>query len=343
MEENRIILYFNDDPETELRRLQDELGLIPLLDMLEASITNKQEIEEETKARIYIALDTVQKMFSVEVPQASDSPTTELNVIARGYHWSKLLREKALVALYRFVYLVKDESGLPFIATQTHPDTGVPFDETTFVHWFCQSAFINSSTAFQRLSTYKKLAQLGYDINKSFEIVISKPYLIRSALNSLAEFSPSGEVTKVNPEVAIEVSRKVDGKEIQGLVEANSSQHDLIEAFKPVMRQVIEQVAAHPNPKEASKFFEQDVLGKPSISYAIEEGGVLSVTMVSKIIEGDTYDETIIRIPFIPHTNEGVPLDVIEDLIKRLPIRNRREAEMMLDRIKHEQTNDIPF
>lgn len=349
MEISPIKLSFYDDPTKELVRLQEELSLGTLIEKLEYALRTGSALDEETTFQIYEAAEKIQDLFSVSVPQALDNPTQELKGIARGYHWSKLLREKSLVSLFRFVYMVKDPSGIPFIATQINPDTGAPFDETSFIHWFCHNAAINSTTAFQRLAAYKKLIGLGFTLESAFSTIITKPYLIGSALNSLAVFDSTGKISKVDPDVAINVSQRLNplSNEIKEIVESDTpdpeKQKDLIEAYSPIIVQAIEEISAHTNPKEASKFLDQDVLGKPQVFYVIEEGGVLVINLVERIIDesGESMEQTI-RIPFIPHTTDGVPTAIIEDLIKRLPIRNRREAEMFLEKEKLD-VSDIPF
>lgn len=347
MDENSLMkLTFLDDPEQELVRISQELGLAKAIQLLETGST--KGLSKEDSVNILEVIQQVESLFSVTVPRDEDNVIDSLSNIAKQYHWSKLLREKALVALFRLIHLKVANSGIPLVATLLHPDTGTPFDETSFTFWFCKQAAITSTTAFQRMSAYRKMLGIGYSLEEAFRLVITKPYLIQDTLNNLAKYDALGRITNVNPAVATSVSQRLGGdntEEIQKIAAetaANntpSNQAKLIEAYTPMLRKAVEEVAAHPSPRDAATFVTSDLLGKPGIFYTIEHGGVLVVTIVTKTIDGANDIEETHRIPFIPKTNDGVPVAIIEDLLERLPIRNRREAEGFLRGID----TDIPF
>lgn len=331
MKTKEVSINFTDTAEEEVRNLVNDLQLIPVATYLQKS---DAPLPPELQSMITQLLATLSDLFSSELPDVDPDPEATLRTISRDINLARLLRERGLFRLFRLTRHT-DGNGLPAFMSLINPDTGGPFStQKEFIGWFCREAHVSRGLVFMRNSTIDKILSLNLTLQDAFNLVISKPYAIQETLNMIAVWE-DGELRDINTEVALQMAKKVSPTrvpQLEAVAATFDSDPDAIEDFKemtkPVIADLLYEVASHDRAKEVMNMVKHDILLKPEITYEWDRmSGILMVRLVRKEVDSETgVDVTThpIMVPFVPDTPD-LPDEIAEDLIRRLPIRNRHE------------------
>jgi hypothetical protein len=315
---------FTDTAEEEIVHLVNEMHLVPIAENL------VKESSPVLKEHLTQLLAVISDLFSVSLPAIEKSPEVTLRAVSRDINLSRLLRERGLFRLYRLLH--HKEGGVPMFMGLINPATGSPFvRQEEFIGWFCEEAHVARSLVFMRLAAIDRLQTIGFDLEGAFSIVVSKPYAVQDTLHKVASWD-KGEIKKIDPDVAIQLARKFSPEysdEIETLANAARDDFDAEEvlnnAMKPVLVSMMEEVAATPRAKDATRMV-QDALLQPIVDYEWDrDTNVLLVHYTKREFDPKTRMEittTPTVVPFVPDVLE-LPDDIVDDLFKRLPIRNK--------------------
>jgi hypothetical protein len=349
---------FTDSPQEEVALIRKEFNLGDAAQELEKAIMGGEVMSEEAHIKLAELLTAFREMFSVNLPELGDTAEETLRVSSRDINLSRLLRERGLVRLYRLIKERTDD-GVPLFMSYLDPYGESPFKtQEEFVGWIAKDAHIPRSTLFMRFSTYDKMQGLGFDLENAFQTIITKPYAMRKVLNMTAEWNRTGQITSVNPDIVRKVARQVfSGEQAEAIVSyADYYERDpnpvalqeLVQAYKPALKEFINELAAHQNTRDMMEHVQHDVLGKPEISYSWkDETLILSVIRKAVAEDGTEVILEIEDIPFVPDYPGKIEEAIIDDLLNRLPIKNRREILAERDRqaliVDDEELDKLPF
>lgn len=330
MDTQDITLHFSDNAEEEIEALINDTGLLSLAERIDRN----KDIPDDVRHAVGELVLAVADMFSTIVPDTDANPEQTLKKISRDVKLSQLLRERAYVRLYRLVkertWITAPEMAepvqVPVFMTLRNPDTGEPFSQQEdFIGWLCDAARISRSSAFGRLKTISRLTWLGYDLQDVFRLMLTKPQVISQTLSSLAKDDIGWETQEeINVDVVTRIAEKVLPEAIPEI------QGGDVEAIKPVISKLVEEIADHDRSKETQRYIKHDILGKPEIDYYWdEETDSLVVKLTRREINPATGEESILPPEVIPWVADAarVPKEVRADLIRRLPIKNRPYIE----------------
>ena len=152
----------------------------------------------------------------------------------------------------------------------------------------------------------------------------------------VAEWTASGDLERISPAVVTSLQRRYPIPEAEQAVQAyeNFQSPENLDRVMPALhkqiRDLVEDVANHPNTRQVLAFVQHDVLGRPDIKYRIDPGGVLTVIIIEKLFADGQEHERRVEIPFVPPTDDTPPA-VYRDLVERLPILNRVEVNATLE------------
>lgn len=365
MEPKNLSITFTDSPEEEVALIRKEFNLSTLATELEGAILDGTMMSDDAHIGLAELLSTFGEMFSLTLPELGPSTEATLTLSSRDINLSRLLRERGLVRLYRLLK-ERDEQGVPLFLGYVDPYSESPFQtQEDFIGWIAKDAHIPRSTLFMRFSTYEKMIGLGFLLEEAFQTIITKPYAMREVLVMAATWNRQGQITDVNPEVVKNIARQIlpekEAEKIEALADyytenpSSVALQELVQAYKPVLKEFVEELAEHQNTKQMMDYVRHDVLAKPEITYSwLDEA--LIIHIVRKAID-DSGMEVVIEvedIPFIPDYPGKLDEIIIDDLLARLPIKNRRavfaererqelSAQIDTDIEKFEGSGELPF
>jgi hypothetical protein len=351
-----MTIRFTETADEEVRTLFNEMQLIPVASFLQK---NDAPLPEELKTLLRQLLATLSDLFSSDLPGIEADPEAALRTASRDINLAKLLRERGLFRLYRILHekvwyeqmqgvvltqdqaeLVQTASLVPIYMTYNNPSTGSPFSkQEEFIGWFCEEAHVARSLVFMRLATIERALALGFSLEESFSLVISKPYAIQETLHQVGKSGvvkwDGNELASIDPAKAILVARRVNPDLVPAIENAITSsvdddelQDNLRDAVKPVLADLLTQVANHERAKDAMDYVKHDILFQPEITYEWDHGSkALIVHLVRKEIDPQSGIELAspqVSVPFVPDAM-SLPDEIVDDLLRRLPIRNRYE------------------
>jgi hypothetical protein len=356
MNPKELAISFTDSPEEEVALIKREFNLSDVAKELEGAIMEGDVMSEDSHIQLAQLLTTFQEMFSLELPALGDTTEDTLRLSSRDINLSRLLRERGLVRLYRLIR-ERDEDNVPLFLGYLDPYGGTPFKtQEDFIGWIAKDAHIPRSTLFMRFATYDKMLGVGFELEPAFQTVITKPYAMREVLNLVATWDRGGRITDVNPQIARSLaSRILSEEEAAPLIEAadyyeeNPSPvalKELIVLFRPAIKTFIEELAHHTNTKEMMDYVRYDILAKPEISYSWKDEALI-LHIVRKAIADDG-TEVVINvedIPFVPDYPGEIDEEIVDDLLDRLPIKNRRDvlAERERRQLADQTQGTLPF
>lgn len=328
---------FTDSPQEEVALIQREFSLIEAAQELEKAIMSGETMSGEAHVKLAELLIAFKEMFSLELPELGETTEETLRISSRDINLSRLLRERGLVRLYR---LLKERTpeGVPLFMSYIDPYSESPFSkQEDFIGWIAKDAHIPRSTLFMRFSTYDKMQGLGFELEDAFQTVITKPYAMRKVLNMTAEWNRHGQIVGVIPDVVRKVAEHVCDTETAEALKTHADYYEqnpdsvalqeLVKAYKPALKTFIEELAEHRNTKEMMDHVQHDVLGKPEITYSWkDEALILSIVRKATTEDGTEVLMDIEDIPFIPDYPGKLDDAIVDDLLTRLPIKNRREV-----------------
>lgn len=341
---NAITIQFTDNAAQEVSAIVHELQLLPIAEHLKSD----SNLPDGLKASLMKLLSTVTDLFSTTLPDLETNPEQTLRIVSRDINLAKILRERGLFRLFRLISqtIPVDQDGNPCLESDAvtsvplyriaeNPDTGERFKrQEEFIGWFCEQAHVARSLVFMRIRTIERAMTLGFTLPEVFELVLSKPYAIQETLHQLGESGvvswEQGEIASVDAAKAIQVAQRVAPGSVQQIQDASDSgdTDELTTAIKPVLAELLNEVASHERSKDAMNYVKHDILLQPEISYEWDRQlNTLVVHLYKKEIDPQTKIELTgerISVPFVPDTM-NLPIEIVEDLLKRLPIRNRYE------------------
>jgi hypothetical protein len=337
MQIQELAVRFTENAEEEVIALVSDLRLIRLAEMLRRpDIALPAEYQDAVRQLLAVVTD----LFSTSVPSITSDPEETLRIVSRDINLARLLRERGLFRLYRLVneYTTPADGsrGVPIFMSMLNPLTGSPFGkQEDFIGWFCDEAHVARSLVFMRLATISRLIALGFSLDECFSLVITKPYAIREVLNMVGDWNRD-TLVNVDPNTMLRLADKVAPDslpEIENIVEAMQDnpddpdlEQDLKDAAKPVIVNLLNEFGQHDRAKDALDWVKHDLLQQPEIDYTYDpDGSVLNITLHKRSIDTQGVEYTLppITIPFVPDTVNPVPAEIIKDLIRRLPIKNR--------------------
>lgn len=356
MENKQLQITFTDSPQEEVARIQKEFSLSDAAQELERAILSGEQMSEEAHIKLAEVLSAFKEMFSINLPELGETPEETLRTSSRDINLSRLLRERGLVRLYRLLR-EKTEDGIPLYMLYINPYTDSPFQKKEdFVGWIAKDAHIPRSTLFMRFSTYDKMLGLGFDLEDAFNTIITKPYAMRQVLNMIAEWNRKGQITKINPETAKQIANQVYSDEEREVVASFADAYkenptpvalkSLVQRVTPAVKSFIKELAETPNTKDMMEHVQHDVLKKPEIQYTWVDDSLV-VTIIRKEIaeDGTEVISNIEDIPFIPDYPTELDEFIVDDIITRLPVKNRRQvfAERERRKAQKDMKDELPF
>jgi hypothetical protein len=333
MEIKQLAVHFTENAAEEVTTLVKEMHLVPIAKYIQQT---DQPLPDELKNSLIMLLETISDLFSVELPGIDSDPESALRTISRDINLARILRERGLFRLYRLINS-KNKDRVPLFMTMENPTTGSPFSrQEEFIGWFCSEAHVTRSMVFMRMATIDRLLELNFDLEKAFQIVVSKPSVIRDTLLMVADWEKGGEIRTVNPDVVMRLAEKLTPENLLQLAPVaeaarndpsdQDAQEELNEAAKPVLAALMNEVADHERSKDAMDWVKFDLLMKSEINYKWDdETDSLMIELVRRSVDpktGEEFMEYPVTVPFVPDVTE-LPSEIKADLLKRLPIKNR--------------------
>lgn len=346
-----ITTTFVDDPQEEIDLLHHEANLLGLIDALK-----REDLPEDFSEQLGRHLAYLADMFNARLPEIKgQSPDVVLRLAARDIQVSRILKERGLARLYRLcrsyvpVSVPTDEVGgtreeeIQVFQTLRSPETGESFTtQEDFIGWFARAAHVSRSLIFLRFADLDRLTQgLGLNLEEAYRQLLTKPKVIGDVMRDLADWD-GAEIVRVEPEVAKRLAQAALGHKPEELerVERLADQYtrdqdwgtmiELVDAVRPALRSMVEQVALHTSARDAKKMVEADILLSPEIHYSWDPQ-TNSLVVEQEVVEVDRRGERYIAgtksVMFMPDSVNAVPSAIIKDLVRRLPIRNREQLD----------------
>lgn len=340
-----LTIRFTETAQEEIDRLVLEMGLAPLAQTLTNNIDNLPPDLRESVAKV---MGVILEMFSADLPVAYGDPEETLKVVSREINLGRLLKERGIFRFYRLLEMevhfnpttgeqlsgpTDTSVSIPLCQTINNPNTGQPFaHDNDFIGWFCEEAHVSRSLLFRRIMAIRRMVNtLDFTLEEAFNILVSKPFAIEETIRMIADWDKDS-LANIDPEVVVAIAKKVQpGKSAEWELLAEKAASDpealqyLIENSKPVIADLLREVASHERSKDAMDTVRHDIMKIPEIGYRWDpDGDYLVVSIVVKTIseDGEEYTSEINHVPFVPDTAKLHP-DIRKDLIKRLPIKNR--------------------
>lgn len=352
-----INITFHDDPQEEIRHLFHEAGIMRLLSWLNDNKGKKlpEELKEDLGSHIAYLAD----MFSANLPDVSgQEPENVLRSAARDIQISRILKERGVARLYRLcrsymtIEVPTDALGgsqqvsIKSYQTLINPELGnnEPFSsQEEFLGWFSRASHISRSLIFMRFADLDRLTDgLGMPIEDAYNLLLTKPKVIGDVLRDIASWN-SSQMSFINPDVAVRLanmSLQDSPEEIEKIEELATAyketgdmedMQNLIKATVPAITNLLEEVSVHPSAKEAKRLVQDRILLLPEIIYSwdvIYDGLLIEIITAELDEQGHRYETGKKAYLFSTDSVEGLPKEIKDDLIKRLPIRNRDSLDM---------------
>jgi hypothetical protein len=350
---NELSITFTENPEQEVLRLGNELKLKNIVEQLNSGKALSETFKEDIKDLLWIITD----LFTTSLPILDSSPEETLRKASRDVNLSRLLRERGMARLYllsqsKKTIEVYDEQNqlvqnikVNVFQTIKDPYSGDPFKtQQDFLAWFCKDAKVSRALVFIRFGTYLKLTTaLGYTLEEAFNIIITKPTVIKDALEGIGQWE-KGRLLGINPDIAKNLVHNIlpVGDELREQIECLAD--DVIDAHNrgdeeeeyrladelanmsvPAIRKLIEELATHESVRDATKLVKNDILKSPEIGYWWDDYLVgIKVELIVKGVDenGTERINDIYTVTLLPDSKEKLPEEIVKDLSKRLSIRN---------------------
>ncbi len=335
---NTQVIRFSENAEEELRHLYEELRL----DQLMAAIKDGR-IPSDLQQIILPATATLLDIFGKDTPAIGMDPIETLKIASRDINIARIVRERGLFRLYRMLNTNDAKTGEPMWKTLADPETGEPFRRREdLIGWFCHSARVSRSITFMRMATIEKLTGLGFSLDEAYTTILAKPTAIRETLNEVADWHKA-VLEDVDPKIALRLAQKylppAERDEVQKLVatatdeEADpNDRHDanqgIIFHMGTAIAELVRDVAAHDDARDALEMVRIDVAGKPDIKYSWDydrDELVCEVTIHAEDKTGMQYVKDIFTIRLVP--DRAMDDGLRHDITNRLPITNRIRPE----------------
>lgn len=324
-----IALTFSDSVIEEARVMLAELKITSII----YAIRKNEPLSETTLQDLEQLLRVITDLLDPNLPAIPKDPLETLKLISRDNNLARLLSSRSAARLFRFLQLRTDD-GVPLFMTLTTEDGETFTTQNDFIDHICKHAHISRSSLYERKGVLERLMFLGYSLEDAYKILVSKPRTIANVLKMLGDWDRN-QLTEVDPDVVSQICDKYSPsqtEDVMYLLETAETEEQITlpvqEKLFPVYRNLLEEVSEHDSATAAMDFVQHDLLKKPEISYRWDpRTNSLLIDMVQKQIDknGEEYIARVETITFEPHyAIDGVPPEVIDDLLRRLPIKNRK-------------------
>lgn len=337
-------IHFSDNAEEELAALTNELKLARIVPYLDKDASIPEHLKGALKDLAMVIVD----LFSPSLPSLYSTPEETLRVVSRDINLSRFLRERGIIRLYMLTNsrVEIDEGTIRVFQSVNNPNTESPFrTQEEFLAWFCKEASVSRALIFLRFAAYDRLTKyFDYTLEDAFKVLTSKPSVISETIRSLASWTKEADTAYMDPDVAITLVNRLGDESLNSkdkIKEVATALKDetisaeekveltseLSELIKPYFKEVVEEVMAHDNARDASDMVKVGILKKPEINYYWnEEFDSLEVEIVRVGVDEETNEEYVSgvdRMLLLPDTRDLLPKEIKSDLVSRLPIKNK--------------------
>ena len=351
-----INVVFHDDPQEEVQHLYHEAGIVGLISWLNEDDNKGKDLPQELKEDIGRHIAYLADMFSANLPSIEgQTPEAVIRHAARDIQISRILKERGLARLYRLCrsYVTLDVptdalGGSRTVKVRTYqtlkdPETGEPFThQEPFLGWFSRSSHISRSLIFMRFADLDRLTEaLSMPLEEAYNTLLTKPKVIGDVLRDIADWTGS-QISFIRPDVAdrlADVTMSNDPEMADSIKEYAQvyretgdfvDMQNLINATVPAISNLVQEVSMHENARDAKRMVQDSILMLPEISYSWDttyDGLVIEMITTEVDENGNTYETGKQAYLLLPDSVEKLPQPIKNDIIKRLPIRNRESLD----------------
>lgn len=310
------------------------------LNSIHAKLAGQMTLNPEESLKVAALMEVMVSLFSTDLPTLIGDVQEELSKSSQEINLGRFLREKAIVRIYMLTRHTAD-NGEPLYTQMKHPDTGEIFtSQEDFLGWWCAAASVSRALIFQRLATYRRLEDIGFTLEESYEVMKQRPSVITESLRELCVWDKTSLV-KFPEAVASNLARNIPDEsakhKAEALIKKESGeglsfkeQKELNELLRPPLKELVEDVAFfYESSRDAIKEVKYGITGKPEIKFSWDVfSNSLIVTLQYVSVEEDGTKKFLPeeRVVFVPDTYENmVPNAIIEVMEKKLSITNKGE------------------
>jgi len=291
-------------------------------------VGNEKGTDEQKLRAIVSALGS---LFSMQVPTIGNDPMQTLREIARDTKLANIARERAFYKLYLLTRRTKElETGVtvPMWYGITNDEEEVLGTQEDFIGWFTSKSGLGRASTFRRLRVYQRLEEFGIDGQSAWLKVLQMPNAMQELTSIIANWNRN-QFTGADRQIALGIAEYVMPEQKPLLEQAfqdNQDTQTIKELYSPVVRAFINEVTTYQTAKSALEHVKVDILGSASVSYrwSPDEDTILATIIVPTIENGELVSESLREIAIFVDDPEP-PDALMQDLFKRLPIRNRHE------------------
>jgi len=336
-----LVADFTKSAQEEVERLESEIRLSALIEDLQSG----KELSPTDREKVLALINFFVDLFNPEAPTLSGDPQTDILTASRDINLSRLLREKGIFRLF-ILMRTKNHEGKFLYAELLNKTTGEIFErQEDLITWFCTNASVSRALVFKRIRMIERLMFLGQTIEETFKTIIKNPSAVEQTIKLLGSWEKD-TLINVSPPTAKALADKYLKEDERDYIndlldecETDDGGWDMdaddmenyLAVLQPAIREIVEEVSDSEHVREIMDWVRHDIIGKPEIEYSWDmEYDCLVVTVIIKEINerGFEYVSNELDIPLIPDIlNEEFPKEAKVDLIKRLPIKNRKQVE----------------
>ena len=321
---------FTETSKDEVNRTLNALGVLDVSKLAE----NSTELQH-----LLVALSEI---FSTELPILTGELDQDLMRVSRDINLSRLFRNRGIMLFYRL--LNEKIDNIPVYQYFNNPYTESPFrGRTEFIDWFSKDAHISRDIIFRNIAAIDRSMEVGLTLDKSYEYLNKYAHAFRETLKNVLQWDEDTrrKLIGIDPDIALNIAQRVDRNDpdrldlIYDLVSESKNGNDdaskeLIETMKPSIIKLLDEVTSQDTAKDAMQFVNHDILTKPEIKYRWNtELRCIEINLTRKSIAdtGEEYTDSIVSVNLLIDS-EDVPEEIVDDLIKRLPISNRIQVDI---------------
>lgn len=322
---------FTDDAQTEVKRTLLDMGLI------DVSSLAKDE------PRLHQFLAYIAEIFSTSLPELTGELDQDLMRVSRDINLSRLFRNRGIMLFYRL--LNENIEGVPVYQYFNNPYTDSPFrNRTEFIDWFSKDAHISRDIIFRNIAAIDRSLELDLSIEQAYEYLNKYAHAFRETLKNVLIWDDETrrKLVGIDPDIALNVAEHVDSGDPERLEMIadlahrakdgdESAQEVLLDEMKPSIVRLLDEITDQASAKDAMSFVKHDILVKPEITYRwIPEGSYIEITMVNKSIAttGEEFTDKILSVCLLLDYEGELPQEIVDDVIRRLPIVNRNQIDI---------------
>lgn len=318
---------FNDTAQDEVRRTLLSMGILDVTSLAE---------NEPALQRL---LASIAEIFSSDLPKLTGDMDTDLMRVSRDINLSRLFRNRGIILFWQVLNTHND--GVPIFQYFNHPYEERPFrNMTEFIDWFSRDAHISRDLIFRNIAAIERALSLGLSLDQIYEYLNKYAHAFRETLKNVLIWDEETrrKLVGIDPDIAISIVEHLDPINSDEIVElAKEIKNDpskdngnLTEKMKPYIIQLLDEVTSQESAKDAMRFVKHDILERPEITYRwVADGGYIEITLVRTSIaqSGEKFTDGVETVNLLLDAI-NIPEEILQDLIKRLPIVNRQMVDV---------------